>query len=156
MKLASLKEDGPDGSLIVVNRALTHAASASLHAPTMRAALDDWSAVVGGLKMLAEDLEAGQVAGAFARGVGAKNLVLTHFSSRYCSKHYRAMNEIRKLGERAFKGPVTTAADLMQIVVNIDGTVRVTEPPPSVDRQYVQSFAEREESSEEYATTSTV
>ena len=66
MKLASLKEDGPDGSLIIVNRALTHAASASLHAPTMRAALDDWSAVVGGLKMLAEDLEAGQVAGAFA------------------------------------------------------------------------------------------
>ena len=97
-----------------------------------------------------------QVAGAFARGVGAKHLVLTHFSSRYCSEHYRAMNEIRKIGERAFKGPVTTAADLMQIVVNIDGTVRVTEPPPSGDRRYVQSFAEREESGEEHDTTSTV
>ena len=41
MKLASLKEGGPDGSLIVVNRALSQAASAALYAPTMRAALDD-------------------------------------------------------------------------------------------------------------------
>ena len=66
MKLASLKEGGPDGSLIVVNRALSQAASAALYAPTMRAALDDWAAVAAGLKVLAEELEAGQAAGAFA------------------------------------------------------------------------------------------
>jgi len=88
-----------------------------------------------------------QVAGAFARGVGAKNLVLTHFSSRYSSKHYRVMNEIRKLAASAFNGPITTAADLMQIVVNIDGTVRVTEPPPSWRRP----DEEQEESNEEHA-----
>jgi len=66
MKLASLKEGGPDGSLIIVNRALTRAVPAALHAPTMRAALDDWPAVAGGLKVLAEELEAGQAANPFA------------------------------------------------------------------------------------------
>ena len=66
MKLASLKEGGPDGSLIVVNRALTHAVPAALHTPTMRAALDDWPTIAGGLRALAEDLEAGQAANAFA------------------------------------------------------------------------------------------
>ena len=72
-----------------------------------------------------------QVAGSFARGVGAKNLVLTHFSSRYCSRHHRAMNEIRKLAATAFGRSVTTATDLMQLHVNIDGSILVTEPPPS-------------------------
>jgi len=66
MKLASLKQGGPDGSLIVVNRALTRAVPAAPHAPTMRAALDDWPAVAAGLKVLAEELEAGQAANAFA------------------------------------------------------------------------------------------
>jgi ribonuclease Z len=101
-----------------------------------------------------------QVAGAFARGVGAKNLVLTHFSSRYCPTHRPVMNEILSFAQKAFKGRVTAATDLMQILVNIDGTVRVVEAPPSRARRYIQSFeelrAEREreelEASEEHAT----
>ena len=101
-----------------------------------------------------------QVAGAFARGVGAKNLVLTHFSSRYCPTHRPVMNEILSFAQKAFKGRVTAAADLMQIFVNVDGTVRVVEAPPSRARRYIQSFeelrAEREqeerEAGEEHAT----
>ena len=102
------------------------------------------------------------MAGAFARGVGAKNLVLTHFSSRYCSTHRPVMNEILSFAQKAFKGRVTAATDLMQILVNIDGTVRVIEAPPSRARRFIQSFeelrAEREreelqlEASEEHAT----
>ena len=98
------------------------------------------------------------MAGAFARGVGAKNLVLTHFSSRYCPTHRPVMNEILSFAQKAFKGRVTAATDLMQILVNIDGTVRVIEAPRV--RRYIQSFeelrAEREreelEASEEHAT----
>ena len=43
MKLASLKEGGRDGTLIVVNRELTRAVRASSIAPTLQKALDDWA-----------------------------------------------------------------------------------------------------------------
>ncbi len=42
MKLASLKEGGRDGTLIVVSRDLTHGVRASDIASTLQAALDDW------------------------------------------------------------------------------------------------------------------
>jgi fumarylacetoacetate (FAA) hydrolase len=42
MKLASLK-DGRDGSLVVVSKDLSRATSASTVAPTLQAALDDWT-----------------------------------------------------------------------------------------------------------------
>ena len=45
MKLGSLKEGGRDGTLIVVSRDLTKAVKASAIAPTLQAALDDWSNV---------------------------------------------------------------------------------------------------------------
>ena len=57
MKLASLKADSRDGSLIVVDRALERAVSAAALAPSLRAALDD---PVHGAHPLAaaDDLEA--------------------------------------------------------------------------------------------------
>jgi len=42
MKLASLKEGGRDGTLIVVSRDLAHGVPATGIAPTLQAALDDW------------------------------------------------------------------------------------------------------------------
>jgi len=65
MKLASLKEGGRDGTLIVVNRDLTRAVKATGIAATMQAALDDWHAIAPRLNALSEDLHAGNVAGAF-------------------------------------------------------------------------------------------
>ena len=66
MKLASLKADSRDGSLIVVDRALERAVSAAALAPSLRAALDDWDAVAPGLKALSDYLEAGDAEGSFA------------------------------------------------------------------------------------------
>lgn len=66
MKLGSLKEGGRDGTLIVVNRALTQAVKATGIAPTLQAALDDWSSTAPRLNALYEELNAGTVAGAFA------------------------------------------------------------------------------------------
>ena len=57
MRLASLKEGGPDGSLILVDRTLTRAVSAAALAPSLRAALDDWENVESGLRTLASELE---------------------------------------------------------------------------------------------------
>jgi len=66
MKLGSLKEGGRDGTLIVVNRALTQAVKATGIASTMQAALDDWSSTAPRLNALYEELNAGTAKGAFA------------------------------------------------------------------------------------------
>ncbi len=66
MKLASLKQGGRDGSLIVVARDLSRALRADGIAPTLQAALDDWQRIAPRLNALAEALQAGTVAGSFA------------------------------------------------------------------------------------------
>jgi fumarylacetoacetate (FAA) hydrolase len=61
MKLASLKTGGRDGSLIVVSRSLDRYVSAAAVAPTLQAALDQWSDAAPRLNALAEDLEHGRL-----------------------------------------------------------------------------------------------
>ena len=61
MKLASLKH-GRDGRLVVVSRDLSRCADASVVAPTLQAALDDWDAAEPRLTELADALEAGGIA----------------------------------------------------------------------------------------------
>lgn len=60
MKLASLK-DGRDGRLIVVSRDLSRCTAASTVAPTLQAALDDWSAAAPRLIELSSALESGLI-----------------------------------------------------------------------------------------------
>jgi fumarylacetoacetate (FAA) hydrolase len=71
MKLGSLKEGGRDGTLIVVSRDLSKAVKASGIAPTLQAALDDWSKIAPRLNALSEDLNAGRASGAFALDLNA-------------------------------------------------------------------------------------
>ncbi len=59
MKLASLKEGGRDGTLIVVNRALTEAIKATDIATTMQAAIEEWDTTAPKLNEVFEQLEAG-------------------------------------------------------------------------------------------------
>ncbi|HUH54506.1 MAG TPA: FAA hydrolase family protein, partial [Rhodanobacter sp.] len=66
MKLATLKEGGRDGTLVVASRDLTRAVRATGIAVTLQAALDDWSGTAPRLNALSEDLNAGTAAGAFA------------------------------------------------------------------------------------------
>lgn len=62
MKLASLKSDsGRDGRLVVVSDDLHWFTDASLIAPTLQAALDDWETCEPQLRGLAESLEHGSV-----------------------------------------------------------------------------------------------
>ena len=63
MKLATLDDGSRDGQLVVVTRDLTRCTAATDIAPTMQAALDDWSATAPRLAALAAELEAGGVAG---------------------------------------------------------------------------------------------
>lgn len=60
MKLASLKH-GRDGRLVVVSDDLTHCTDARLIAPTLQAALDDWTMCAPQLEHLAGALERGAV-----------------------------------------------------------------------------------------------
>jgi fumarylacetoacetate (FAA) hydrolase len=66
MKLASLKSGGRDGSLIVVNRALTHYLPASGVAQTMQQAMDNWAAAAPRLNALYQSLQDGSASGATA------------------------------------------------------------------------------------------
>ncbi len=65
MKLATLKEGGRDGTLIVVNRELTRAVRATAIAPTLQKALDDWANAEPKLAALAEQLRDDKVTGSF-------------------------------------------------------------------------------------------
>ncbi|MEP7185964.1 MAG: fumarylacetoacetate hydrolase family protein [Rhodanobacter sp.] len=71
MKLASLKEGGRDGTLIVVSRDLARAVKADAIAPTLQAALDDWSNAAPRLNALFDELNAANVSGAFALDMNA-------------------------------------------------------------------------------------
>ncbi|NMG41707.1 2-keto-4-pentenoate hydratase [Chelativorans sp. ZYF759] len=66
MKLASLKEGGRDGALVVVNRDLSAAVRATGIAPTLQAALDDWTRCAPMLETLYAELEGGGREDAFS------------------------------------------------------------------------------------------
>ena len=63
MKLATLKNGRPDGQLVVVSADLTRFVSAGRIAPSLQAALDDWTALAPPLSALAAQLDAGAIAG---------------------------------------------------------------------------------------------
>ncbi|MFP4519004.1 MAG: fumarylacetoacetate hydrolase family protein [Oceanicaulis sp.] len=57
MKLATLKSDSRDGRLVVVSKDLAYCADATMIAPTLQAALDDWSRCEPELRTLSQELE---------------------------------------------------------------------------------------------------
>jgi len=67
------------------------------------------------------------MAGRFARNVGAKHLVLTHFSSRYpgdnTARSRSCNDEIIGQAQSVFKGSVSTARDFLVFSIAVDGTV---------------------------------
>ena len=74
MKLATLREGGRDGTLVVVRRDGALFVPAGDAAPTLQAALDDWGRAAPRLRALAERLEAGQLDGAGARPLDPRAL----------------------------------------------------------------------------------
>lgn len=71
MKLASLKAGGRDGTLVIVSRDLARAVAVPDIAPTLQAALDDWSSKEPQLRERAAALEAGTLDNEFAFDQGA-------------------------------------------------------------------------------------
>jgi fumarylacetoacetate (FAA) hydrolase len=59
MKLATLKQGGRDGTLVVVNRALTHYRAVPAIARTLQSALEDWDASEPQLRQIYEALNSG-------------------------------------------------------------------------------------------------
>jgi fumarylacetoacetate (FAA) hydrolase len=66
LKLATLKKGGRDGTLVVVNRALTHCRAVPAIARTLQAALDDWDACEPQLRQIYEALNSGAFSNADA------------------------------------------------------------------------------------------
>ncbi|NNF51099.1 MAG: fumarylacetoacetate hydrolase family protein [Gammaproteobacteria bacterium] len=71
MKLASLKEGGRDGTLIVVDRELGRGVRATSVVPTLQGALDNWDAVCAPLAELSEKLASGAASDSFSLDVSA-------------------------------------------------------------------------------------
>ncbi|HEY6979360.1 fumarylacetoacetate hydrolase family protein [Reyranella sp.] len=65
MKLATLKEGGRDGTLIVVDRGLTRAVRATGIVPTLQKAIEDWTSLSPRLAALSEQLRDGKAPGSF-------------------------------------------------------------------------------------------
>jgi fumarylacetoacetate (FAA) hydrolase len=65
VKLATLNNGTPDGKLIVVSRDLSRAQAADQAAPTLQAALENWTVVVPRLQALYQQLNVGTASGAF-------------------------------------------------------------------------------------------
>ena len=63
MKLASLKEDGRDGALVVVNFELTHAIVVPEIAPTMQFAIENWQEIFPELESIYFDLNEKKITG---------------------------------------------------------------------------------------------
>jgi fumarylacetoacetate (FAA) hydrolase len=66
MKLATLKQGGRDGTLVIVNRALTQCVAVPAIARTLQAALDNWSDCEPQLRRVYDDLNVGKAADAKA------------------------------------------------------------------------------------------
>jgi fumarylacetoacetate (FAA) hydrolase len=66
MKLGTLKAGGRDGTLVVVSRDLTRAIAVPKIAPTLQAALDDWSTCAPALEQVSAGLNAGERAESLA------------------------------------------------------------------------------------------
>jgi fumarylacetoacetate (FAA) hydrolase len=65
MKLASLKEGGRDGTLVVVDQDIKRAVRATGIAPTLQKAIEDWASVSPRLAELAEKLRDDKAVGSF-------------------------------------------------------------------------------------------
>jgi fumarylacetoacetate (FAA) hydrolase len=63
MKFATLKNDRPDGQLVVVSADGIRCVSVGRIAPNLQAALDDWAVALPALQALASQLDAGSIAG---------------------------------------------------------------------------------------------
>ncbi len=63
MKLATLRNNRPDGQLVVLSSDLQRFVSAGRIAPTLQAALDDWAVHAPALEALSAQLDAGAIAG---------------------------------------------------------------------------------------------
>ena len=77
MKLATLKEGGRDGTLIVVSRDLKRAVRADEIAPTLQQALDNWDNTAPRLNTLSERLNAGECESSFDLDLAALAAPLT-------------------------------------------------------------------------------
>jgi len=66
VKLATLRDGTPDGTLLVVSHDLARAAPATAIAPTLQAAIERWASIVPALRELALGVDSGDAPGLFA------------------------------------------------------------------------------------------
>ncbi len=130
MKLASLK-DGRDGRLVVVSRDLVWCVTAAEIAPTLQAALDDWTRCEAPLRALAEQLEAGGVARQRFREHEAASPLPRAYQWADGSAYLNHVELVRKA--RGAEMPASFLTDPLMYQGGSDGFLGPREPIPLGD-----------------------
>jgi fumarylacetoacetate (FAA) hydrolase len=127
MKLATLREGGRDGTLVVVSTALDRAVRVGAVAPTLQAALDGWSDAAPRLREIAARLDGGSVAGAFAFDPRAAAAPLPRaYQWADASAYLSHVERVRKA--RGAEMPASFRTDPLMYQGGSDGFLGPTEP----------------------------
>ena len=110
MKIASLKEGGRDGTLVVVSRDLSQAAKVTEIAPTLRVALDDWAHIASHLQSAYELLNEGKLSTAFALDTAALAAPLPRAAVPFVRSRHQDSALVRKAPGRLQDPPVMASA----------------------------------------------
>ncbi|MGA8277517.1 MAG: fumarylacetoacetate hydrolase family protein [Rhodanobacteraceae bacterium] len=135
MKLGSLKQGGRDGTLIVVSRDLSRAAKADGIAPTLQAALENWSNSAPRLNALYEHLNAGKAETAFAVDMNALAAPLPRaYEFVDGSAYLPHVERVRKA--RGADVPASFYTDPLMYQATSAGFLGPRDPIPAVSEDY--------------------
>lgn len=139
MKLATLKEGGRDGTLVVASRDLRRAVRVPRIAPTLQAALDDWAALEPELRATARLLEAGKLRETFSLDLQTLHSPLPRAYQWADGSAYLVHVELVRKA-RGAELPPEFLADPLMYQGGSDGFLAPTDPIPAIDEAWGIDF----------------
>ena len=139
MKLATLKEGGRDGTLVVASRDLRRAVRVPRIAPTLQAALDDWAALEPELRATARLLEAGKLRETFSLDLQTLCSPLPRAYQWADGSAYLVHVELVRKA-RGAELPPEFLADPLMYQGGSDGFLAPTDPIPAIDEAWGIDF----------------
>lgn len=139
MRLASLRQGGRDGTLILIDRAGARAALATRVAPTLQAALDTWERAAPELLQLQRQLDRGGLAEAFPLDVSQLAAPLPRaYQWADGSAYLSHVERVRRA--RGAEMPPGLLADPLMYQGGSDGFLAPTDPIPLRDESWGLDF----------------
>jgi fumarylacetoacetate (FAA) hydrolase len=139
VRLASLRQGGRDGMLILVDRSGRQGAGATRVAPTLQAALDDWEHAAPELKSLQRQLDGNDLAEAFPLALDQLAAPLPRaFQWADGSAYLSHVERVRRA--RGAEMPSNLLSDPLMYQGGSDGFLAPTDPIPLLDENWGLDF----------------